>query len=107
MPQVLSEPQDEMPALAPEITPADGQPGLREAALISKGFGFAAQLRILSDVVLIENSYAEQSGRSSSGYSSACVGERNLGYLQVQRCGALSRSGQRLFPAFPLQTLGV
>lgn len=54
---------------------ADGQPGHRGAARINRGFSFAARLRILSDLVLIENSQVEQSGRSSFDCSSARVRE--------------------------------
>lgn len=90
VPQVLSEPQDPAPALALETPPwARGRRWLpkdraQSSSTAERGFSVAAQLRVLSDVGLIESSYVEQSGRRSSGYSSACVGERNLGYLQVQ-----------------------
>lgn len=52
---------------------ADGQPGLSKAALSRKSFSSSGQPRILSDTVLNENSYAEQSVESSSGYSSASL----------------------------------
>lgn len=68
--QVLSGAHGGTPALAPGVLPwareavaADGQPGHRGAARINRGFSFAAQLRILSDLVLTENSQAEWSGR--------------------------------------------